>query len=102
MVIYWIVAKNKKTGTKLNWDKIRNKLSQFYPDCTISLVQNEYGTSMKLQGSSELTSVYLNKTRYMGSPVECEYNSIPKNSFLFHFDQPNHELIKNMRLCLLQ
>ncbi|CAH6418378.1 Hypothetical protein HVR_LOCUS122 [uncultured virus] len=96
MPIYWVISKDKRTGTKLSWLKIQNILLMMYPTATFNLKVNESGTSLTMSHEEQYLHIKLNKDRYCGIKEGKWYETIPINSFIFN--NPSSQVVKAFKL----
>jgi hypothetical protein len=82
--MHWIIAKDKKTGEKLTWEKIKEKLALLYPNNEILLRTDEYSTSLRMMyENGTILLVKLNKIVYCGKKDGKWFDNISANSFIF-------------------
>ena len=84
---YYIIAKDKKTGYKLTWNKIIDIIEKIYNNSyKIDLRNSSYiGDYIIITNNINILKIYLNKFPNTKIYNRVIYNNIPKNSFIFDF-----------------
>lgn len=95
--MHWVVSKDKRTGVKLSWTDIRNKLSSLYPNNNLQPITDEYGTSLEMQyDDGTFLRIKLNKIRYCGNKDGKWHENVPINSYIFENSTP--EIVQVFKL----